>query len=292
MLGLDPLPPDHYDWLAERFERRIHPPSVELLSELPWSAVFTSSIDPTLTGLFSRRGRIAEPILTVNELPRASRSTTRPPFYFLFSRAGEHDPKAQPPKDRFELGVRRTMHAMPLLIRMIETATSLGVIVVDGVAHRNGWLRFEDILSTLASATLNKILWFGGRPELDDDDESVFLRMERENRILVFPMRLGTAIAEIQAMGWLADISRLEPEDASIVSFANGSYIEVTPADRLRVESVASIVDNSWTAFLPPLGSDSRYDAFRRFHGDLGGTRLLVEGVRRGFAIERDFERH
>ncbi len=29
---------------------------------------------------------------------------------------------------------------------------------------------------------------------------------------------------------------------------------------------------------------------FRRFHGDLAGTKAMVEGIRRGFAIERDFE--
>ena len=43
--------------------------------------------------------------------------------------------------------------------------------------------------------------------------------------------------------------------------------------------------------FLPPLGKDAVYDAFRRFHGAMGGPRLLVEGIRRDFAFERDFEK-
>ena len=75
-----------------------------------------------------------------------------------------------------------------------------------------------------------------------------------------------------------------------VVSFgARGAY-EVSPETRLRVEAVASIVDDTWTSFLPPLGPDASYDTFRRFHGSLGGARLLVEGVRRRYAIERDFE--
>ena len=57
LLGTTPLPHEFYDWLAERFKRRVHPPSLEVLSELPWSAVFTSALDPTLRGLLEGQGR-------------------------------------------------------------------------------------------------------------------------------------------------------------------------------------------------------------------------------------------
>ena len=291
MLADEPLPPDHYEWLAERFERRVQPSSVEILCELPWGAVFTSSVDPTLTELFSRRGRTVEPILTESQHPRAARSTVRPPLYYLFSRAGERDPNAQPPVDRVDLNARRTRDAIPLLNRMLDTATSLGTIIVDGLWKGNGWLRFEDVLGALSGAASGQILWFGGRPNLDGDERATFARMERKGQILIHPMRLGTTIAELRALDWLPEISVVGSEEANIVSFGDGNFIEVTPEERLQVETVASVVDDSWTGFLPPLGPDSRYDAFRRFHGDLGGARLLVEGVRREFAIERDFER-
>ena len=290
ILAGEPLSTDHYSWLAERFERRVHPSFIEVLRELPWSAVFTSSVDPTLVKLFSHQGREVEPVLTVAEHPRAARSTARPPLYYLFSRAGEQDSKAQPPADRIGLITRRTRHALQLLDRIRDTATPLGTIVVDGFLHGDGWLRFEDLLGALAGTSLNQVLWFGGRPHLLSDDAAHFTVMERAGRILVDAKRLGTVTAELRAIGRLADAIPLESEDAGRVSFgARGTY-EVTPEVRLRVEAVASIVDDSWTSFLPPLGPDSRYDTFRRFHGALGGPRLLVEGIRRGFAIERDFE--
>ena len=103
--------------------------------------------------------------------------------------------------------------------------------------------------------------------------------------------RLGTVVAELLAIGRLTEFMPSESEDTGIVSFSGGRCLETTPEERLRVEAVASIIDDAWTAFLPPLGPDAEYDAFRRFHGDLGGGRHLVEGVRRGFAIKRDFER-
>ena len=71
---------------------------------------------------------------------------------------------------------------------------------------------------------------------------------------------------------------------------ADADTIVTTPDLRLRVEAVASIVDDSWTAFLPPLGPDARYAAFRRFHGNRENARFLVEGIRREFAITREFE--
>ncbi len=288
--GMLPLTEDLYEWLAERFEQRVHPPHVEILRELPWSAVFTSSIDPTLQKLFSEGGRQPEPILTEREYPRAARSTARTPIYYLFSRAGEQDVQAWPPANLIELRTRRTQHTVPLLNRMLDTATPLGTIVVDGFSFGEDWLRFEDLLGILVNAASNQVLWFGGRPSMDDDDVEHFAELERKNQILVEPARLGTIIAELRATGRLADITPLESGDVGTVSLGNWRAFNVTPEERLRVEAVASIVDDSWTSFLPPLGPDSEYDSFRRFHGVLGGPRLLVEGVRRGFAIERDFE--
>ena len=290
MLSGKSLPADHYSWLAERFERRVHPAFIEILHELPWCAVFTSSVDPTLVRLFSHRGREAQPILTAAEHPRQARSTMRPPLYYLFSRAGEQDFRAQPPGDQIGLITRRTRHAVQLLDRIRETATPIGTIVVDGFAHGQGWLRFEDLLGTLANASSNQVLWFGGRPALPPSEDAHFATMEQEGRILVENRRLGTIIAELRAIGRLADAIPLESEDAGRVSFGTRGTYEVSPEVRLRVEAVAAIVDDSWTSFLPPLGQDANYDAFRRFHGDIGGPRLLVEGIRRGYAIRRDFE--
>ena len=284
-------PPDYMDWLAERFDRRVHPEFVETLGALPWSAIFTSALDPTLPKFLSVGGREAEPILTASEIPRAARSTARPPLYYLFSRAGERDPRALPPTDQIELSIRRTQHAIPLLNRMLETATSLGTIVVDGFHLSGDWLRFEEMLGTLASASVNQVLWFGGYPDLQNDDKSTFETLERTGRILVEPLRLGSVIAELKATGRLDDVIQAETEDVGTISFGDNSYLGITPENRLRVEAAASVVDDSWTSFLAPMGPDASYDAFRRFHGVLGGPRLLVEGVRRGFAITRDFER-
>ena len=115
--------------------------------------------------------------------------------------------------------------------------------------------------------------------------------MEQTGRLLTDSAQLGTAIAELRALGWLSDLAFSTSEDARTVTLGSLGTLEISPEDRLLIEAVTSIVDDSWTAFLDPLGPDARYTAFRRFHGEFGGPRLLIEGIRRDFAIERDFER-
>ena len=291
LLSAEALPGEFYDWLAERFTRRVHPPSIEVLTQLPWSAVFTSSLDPTLQGLLEGRGRQPEVILTANETPPVARSRARPPLYHLFSRADAHDPAALPPASRADLNIRRTRHVVTLLNRVLETATKLGLVVVDGFASGRDWLKIDDLLGVLGDVTSPQVIWFGGQPRINGELVEDFDAAVKSNRIVVEPRRLGTLIAELRALDRLPDPMPPDAEAPGLISLGEGRCLETTPEERLRVEAVASIVDDSWTGFLEPLGEDSEYAKFRRFHGAVEGPRLLVEGVRRGFAIERDFER-
>ncbi len=281
---------DWSEWLAERFERRVHPKSIEALGQLPWSAVFTSSLDPTLHRSFSASGREPEPILTNDEFPKSVRSKSRPPLYYLFSKAGISDPSARIARDTFELNTRRTGHAIPILNRLAHTVTPIGTVCVEGYAPEADWLRLGDLLGTVCYVGMGEVLWFGGMPDLQGDDRIDFQDAIDRGQITVVDSSLAACIAQLREIGRLGDLASPLSEDAGVVSFAGNACLDTPPELRLRVEAVASIVDDSWSAFLPPLGSDAAYSMFRRFHGHLEGPRLLVEGVRRGYAIQRDFE--
>ena len=290
LLGTKPIPPTFYDWLTERFEQRVPPSWLAVLGEIPWSAIFTSSLDPTLRTFLGGQGREPEVVLTGNEMPRAVRSRVRPPLYYLFGHAATSDPLACPPRDRNGLNTRRVGDALPLLGRVLDTATTLGLVVVDGYVPGHDWLRSDDIFGAIGKASPEQVLWFGGRPDLDNDNATDFDAAVESGEILVSKERLGTIIAELRGVGRLPELTSSVSEESGTISFNSGNRLQTTPEQRLRVEAVASIVDDAWMAFLPPLGLDSEYAAFRRFHGGFEGPRFLVEGVRRGFAIERGFE--
>lgn len=285
------LPHTFYDWLSERFERRVHPNWFATLADVPWSAIFTSTLDPTFRKALHRQGREPEPILTSTEKPRAVRSQARPPLYYLFSHAGSHDPAALPPRTYGDFSARKAAHAIPMLNRVMPTATSLGTVVIEGFISGSDWVRIDELLGTLGRTAKGQILWFGGEPKnLSGQDSYVFREAVKAGQIIVEQTRLGTTLAALQALNSLSNIDVPTWREPGIVSFRDGRYLETKPDERLRVEAVASIVDDSWTGFLHPLEPDTKYDSFRRFHGGLGGPRLLVEGILRNFSIRRDFE--
>ena len=285
--GVEPV---FFEWLAERFQRRVLPPWLSALGDVPWSAVFASTIDPRIAELVEGHDREPELILAAHETPRAVRSMVRTPVYCLFGLAGCQDASSRPPNSRTELNTRRINHAIPMLSRILDTATMIGVIVVEGVVSGRDWLKTDDILGTFGHAVPNQVLWFGDGPKSGTDERVDFDAAVDSGRIVVESERLGTAISELFAVGRLEPLRTPESEEAGQVSFENGQTLELSPEERLRVEASSSIVDDAWTGFLAPQGPDTEYDSFRRFHGDLGGPRLLVEGVRRGFSVTRWYE--
>ena len=291
LLGADRVSDEFYDWLAERFQRRVHSPALEALNNLPWSAVFTTSLDPTLPRLMAASERQPSVLLTSNESPQVARSRARPPMYYLFSRAGEHDALATPPANRSELNTRRALHASQMVTRVLSTATTLGVVVVEGFNTGHDWLRPEVLLGALGDGVPNQILWFGGAPRFDGELLDDFNNAVETKHIILESRRLSTLIAELHTQERLPDISQPDSEDIGVITLEAGNRLETPPEERLRIGAAAAIVDDSWTPdFLPPLGDDTRYSTFRNFHGDHKGARLLTEGVLRKFAIRRDFE--
>ena len=150
ILSKESLPVNFYDWLEERFSRRAPSPSFLETAEAPFSAVFTSSIDPGIANLFAGGGREPQPVLASEVTPSAIRSKRKPPIYYLFGRASIGPQETRPPVVSQALAQRRLRHAGNMLRNLNDAATALGVIVVDGYCPAADWLKAEDLLATLA----------------------------------------------------------------------------------------------------------------------------------------------
>ena len=68
LLSREPLAGAFYEWLGERFARRVPSNALTSIAEAPLSAVFTSSIDPGLANMFAGEGREPELVLLVSRL--------------------------------------------------------------------------------------------------------------------------------------------------------------------------------------------------------------------------------
>lgn len=289
LLGSMPLPDSFFQWLAERYSRAVPPTWVESVVTLPWSAIFTSSFDSTLGRIFKSSSRQPQTILTADEAPSASRSLSRTPIYYLFGRAGGSDKLAQAPRTQSELRVRRSMHAVPLMNRVVDAATALGLLVVDGYTPGADWLDTDSLLAVIERLPAEKVLWYGWNPadtRIPDEIRDLVAR----GHILVEPGRLGSYLADLFVSGRIDDLIPRRSSDAGVISYKGEKRTVVSAELRIQVEAACYVVDDAWSSFVEPLGEDARYGAFVRFHGDMDGPRALVEGIRREFAITRDFE--
>ena len=274
-------------WLNERFERRAPGNELTSVADLHFSAVFTSSFDPNLRRLFETEGRQPETILVGDPLPPISRSKLRPKIHYLFGMTGAGI--FAPPKRRFDMNARRTKHAIPMLNTVLEAATPLGVIVVDGIGGSSDWLRIDEVVGAISTASSERVLWFGPDPKLSTDEHALFQELIDQRLIVRDQRTLGRVQSEISASGIVPEIrSWTEP---GVVSFSNGTRLITSPLMRLSTEASASIIDDTWNDHLIPLHGSELHDSFAVFHSVPASNRLIFDGVRRGHAINRHFEK-
>jgi hypothetical protein len=284
------LPEDFYEWLAETYSRQPEPLWMNTVARLPLNAIFTSATDPSIARAFRIDGRELEFVISSQDNPATPRNRRHLHITYLFGRAGERNPSEAPPRSIQELRRRTALHASPLLTRIVETTTSLGVLLVDGLTCGRDWLRAEDLAGVLSAFSPGQVYWFGWNPQELPDDAAILRDLAAPSGPIVFVKdRLSAALSALE-LAHRIDLSS-PPKFALEGSVTIGERVlEVRPATRLKVSTAASIVEDTWLSPLPGLGPDAEFEEFRRFHGQVEDAHRLIDGVRRGFAIERTFE--
>lgn len=279
---------DDMTWLSERFDRTVPSDAASAIFDVGWSAVFTSTIDPQFARRFETRGRQPEQVLSKQYYPKAPRSRSRPPIYYLLGRADDVERDACAPITAAALEVRIAQHTSDLLTRITETATPHGIVIVAGYSAGRDWLPLDRILASLYTDGRVKILWFGNVADLST---GIAKLMAKEQSLIPVSEHLSTVIQHLIRDNRVDFTRHAAPDEPGIVSLVGDKKLNITPALRLQIESSASIVDDEWTESPHPLDDNEIYRDFRQFHASLDNFRLLVSGILRGFAIERDFEK-
>ena len=276
------------EWLTERFARTVPSEAQLQVLALPWSAVFTSSIDAGLLRRLESRGRQPEAITSVEHYPRASRSTARPPVFYTLGRSGDATEGSRPPRTLNELTRRLARHSSVLLSRMADTVTTAGLLVVDGYKAASDWLPLDYLLGAIPTDGSVRVLWLG--IDATTFESSLFADLRSSGALLTDDRSLADLVADLVASGDFTPSQLPVLYEPGVISLGDGAFIEVAPALRLRVEASAAIVDDDWIKPPSPLSRGSEEDLFRTLHGGPPSTRALVEGVARGFYVVRDFE--
>ena len=279
-----------YEWLAERFERTTQTDFIDNIFQLSWSAVFTTSIDPQIAKKIESRGRVPESILSKDHYAKVARSRSRPPIYYLFGKCNEIDNSYSVPSNIFQLMQRKNTHTGALLNRVPDTVTSLGLLVVDGFRENRDWLSIDDMLAPLSVNPEIAVIWLGEAPI-----NSIFFDAMISNGQILYDERSLSEI--VLSMLVHSDsfsdeqLGVIEQRGTETITLNDGKFFSVPSYLRLRVESTANIIDDSWLEQYPIITGVELEEDFRRFHGGFGGIRNQFEGIRKGYAVKREFEK-
>lgn len=286
VLEIENLTYSDYEWLSERCERNVLPEFLAINFELPWSGIFTTSIDQTITRHLETRGRIPEAILAKDHYSRVPRSRSRPPVHYLFGKLNETEPDFRPPSNQLELLQRISIHTNALLNRISDTVTPVGLLVVDGYDTDADWLQIDTLLAPLSLSTELKILFLSTSTP---PKSAFFTALEKRGNI----QSDQRSLSEItQALLQIDEplLGSIDGGEAGTVTLENEKVFLIPPALRLRVEASAAVVDDTWTQSQPLILGSALEEDFRSFHGGFGGVQSLVVGIGKSYAIHRDFE--
>lgn len=287
LLGTMPLPDDFYDWLHEFCHRQVEPDWFEDIARLPLNAVFTSAVDPVLYRWLKRDGRDIELILSSNDNPAFPRHRRNLHLTYLFGRAGEKKSEESPPRTSLGLLQRASMHSNLLLARLVEISTPLGVLLIDGLSPATDWLSMESLAGVLAFFGPHQVFWFG--QDAVACDERFQGLLTPDGPIAFIPERLSTVIRTLRLDNRIQDFETTTfAADNSIT--VGKKVLDVEALVRFKTSTAATIIDDSYLLPPTPLGDEALYDEFHRFHGNLENMRRLLEGIQRGFTIQREFE--
>lgn len=287
LLSRTPQPESFGSWLDERFSRRVPSSEQAAIADLPVSAVFTSSIDPGWSNMLASGGREPETILIGDPLPPVVRSKRRPPVFYLFGRAGPGPADTRPPATVQALAQRRLRHAAGMLRNLLEVATPVGLILIDGFDPAQDWLRAEELLAVIGAAAPGSVLWCGPEPTFSEDDQDTFNQLVQDG--IVVRDERPLAQITVEAASGHEEVNQ-SWDDPEVVTLPGGKQLVTSPRLRLSTQASALIVDDSITGFVPPLTPDLRQSAFESFHSIPASLRARLDGIRRNFAIDRDFE--
>ena len=291
LLSSSPLPDDFYQWFADIYLQQAEPEWFEPIARLPLNAVFTTSVDPSLPRALRVGGRDVEAVLSKSDNPAAPRHRRNLHLSYLFGRAGETNPSESPPKSTQELHRRTALHANALLSRLVETTTSLGVLAIEGFTCGSDWLSAESLYGVLSAFKPGQVYWFGWDPAIAGEEAKLIEELSVPHGPITFVTeRLSTALGSLTLAGRIETLAPRALAADNTVTIGD-ALLEVGPSTRLKTSTAADIVDDTWLAPVPVLGDEAAFEEFRRFHGHVEDAQRLIEGIRRGFAIERTFER-
>lgn len=284
-LGLDKNYEDFCSWVS-KLGQFVHPPSqISRIASIPWSAVYSSAVDPIVDTLFETDWRTTQLVCDekyrIND-PRNKMNLHVTKLYGCLSRSKTSQ---RAPLSILEKGKRQFV-ATTLLQRIPEIVTTKGLLVIESYKLED-WLNFENTLySVLSQLGSGQVLFCSVSDELQNNE--YFQDLVKSGKVIPFPISFAEVVDDLESSGkYQITTPDFEERFAKYIKI-DGKRVKV-PKDLYRnVSKSAIILDDETFEGIPFNTEEEKYSQFKEF---LSRTMIkgLWPGYSKGFAFKRDY---
>jgi hypothetical protein len=272
-------------WMYKLSNRLTPPKSIELIAELPWSTILTTSINGILESSLTNEWRLPQPVYDSEKGVFEPRNRNELHIFYLFGSTSQNESKRRPPLNLFEKQ-ERINGAVHRLNNIKEIITPAGKLYIDGYDPLNDWLNFQQFYGVLATLKKEQVYFFSFKEEYLSDS---FIRdLVDKNIIVPYPESLGELLRQNEE--YL--IERLNNYDGENYY---GRWLRINkskkqlPRDlKNRIQKSGVVLDESLliTQDLQDIGE--RYVEFKNFLSNVNNYPYW-RGYHLGLAFQRDF---
>ncbi|MBI1772372.1 MAG: hypothetical protein HYR68_08520, partial [Burkholderiales bacterium] len=275
------------NWISNIALRLVSPTWLDVVSNLPWSGVYSSSIDTLLVRAFRNSWRSVQPVFSKKFSQPDPRSRTNLHVTYLFGCIERENEEERSPLNEFDY-IRRLPDSTILLSRLKEQTTPFGKIFIEGYRSERDWLTARDLATLALSMDADQIHLFSASEETKSDP--MIIRLSKSSRIVLHDESLATFLNQGLTSGQINFEPRKEFRRDGHYITLGVTAVEIPENIWAITNKLATILDDSLFTSPKNLSDEWRYRAFKNFLFE-SGTRPVWEAYPLGFALERDFEK-
>ena len=275
------------DWIEGKC-RRLEPPAwFNVLSQFPWSGLYTSAIDSIWQQSFRNEWRELQPVFEEKCKPGDPRNRLTLHCTYLFGCVNRSDSAERPPLNRFEW-IKRKQVATALARRLPEDLTPIGVLAIEGYQGDDDWLSLTEITPILDDLNPGQAHIFSATEALRA--HPLRRRTDERNKLVLHARSLASVLADGQASGSISFGPPDEKEGRARTITLGDKTIAVPSNVWNQISRSATVLDDAALLPPPPVSAERGYLEFRNFIATADG-KPNWSGHARGFAFHRYFEK-
>lgn len=275
-------------WIADRVRNQPFPESLATIANLPWNAVFTSSVCPLVGRAFRASWRMPQDVAAATQIPDTPQSPHRLTITWLFGRLDEDagSDRAAPMIARLALRQRR-LAAANLLSRIPAVVSHYGTLVVERLDPRDDWLSKDDLIDVIAAMQPGQVHWFSwpAGAVIDGDLEE----LRQDGRLVLHRASLTDVLARAASTGLLPQMLPAGQDSDGRTVLLNGQQVAIPRSLLARADALGHVMDATLPT-PPPLDANAEYNLVREFLRDPIGSATVWEAVNRRIVVHRSHQ--